>query len=861
MKADLLKYFQGFFKNSRYAYFLLDSTSLKILDANQSALDLFDIKESTDLSDRYFYEINQCEHKDKLNAEVISVFNKEILENKGYTYQQNVTTLKDRTFIAQFDFSILKYDDFSYILVSVKNVSDEVEVHHTLKTYEAIYHQLPDGVVSHSNGIIITCNDSFQKYSKEDRHTLKGKALIDLFSDQDREKIAAHVKHPEKEKFIIVSRQFEDDKWYKFIMQSFITKYKDQDVVTTIVSDYQLQEDLAKEQLRANLASEANILLEREIEKHKETQRKLETSQEISKSVFNSSIDTIISTDLENNITEVSPSACYAFKYNKEEFMSLNARDLYARDDEFKAISNSLKNDGFYIGEVTNVRKDGTEFTCFLSCAVMRNKKGDQIGYMGISRDITDLKKAEEELIKSEKKYRDLFINLGDALVIVDRDNRIIDLNNAAKKLFDSNECIGRQLFDFIHPEDMEYVKARSKEFREKGSIVNVEFRIKNTQGIKYVNLSSTAIYEGNKYVGSRDIIRDVTQEKEYQELIRKQTSHLKSIFENKSDVIMCTLDHKFNITAFNSKLEEFIKYHFDVKLEIGMNFMKLLLQNVSKKVEENLIKFYEQTIHGNPTQFDGILKGRNDEEIWIETFLSPITVEGSAKYDVAVMAMDITDKKEAEIAITKSLQEKEVLLKEVHHRVKNNLQVISSILNLQSSYVKDENTLDILRESQNRVKSMSFIHESLYRSKDFSQVNFSDYLNNLINNVVHTFLLPDKDVYLETDLGAVNLNLDQAIPCGLILNELLTNAMKYAFEGIDEPKLEVKIFEKDSKVSIWIMDNGIGLPEDFKIDETDSLGLQLVQTLTDQLDGTLEMKTGDGTKYLLTFEKMNQPD
>ncbi len=861
MRAELIKYFQNFFRNSGYAYFLLDSKKLQIIDVNIKALELFAYPDATQLIDQNFYTISSCDYREQMNDEAIEKFHKMLLESSGYTHQQEVTSGDGSIFYGEFDFSIINYNDIDYVLVGVKDISEKAELLQTLESFQAIYHQLPDGIINHTNGIIITCNESFLNYKQDDGLSLKGQHITTLFSEQDKEKILQHIENPEKGKFLIVSRQLNNNEWHKFVLESFLTKYKDQDIITTIVSDYQLQEDLAKEQLRANLASEANILLEREIQKHKETQRKLETSQEISKSVFNSSIDTIISTDLDNNITEVSPSACYAFKYSKEEFMTLNARQLYAIKEEFDAIASALKSEGFYIGEVTNVRKDGTEFTCFLSCAVMRNKKGDHIGFMGISRDITDLKKAEEELIRSEKKYRDLFVNLSDALVIVDENNRIRDLNNAAKKLFDSENCVGQQLFEFVHPEDLDFVKKRSEEFRQKGNIVNVGFRIQNGNRVKFVNLSSSAIYEGDRYVGSRDIIRDVTQEKEYQELIVKQTSHLESIFENKSDVIMCTLDSEYNVTAFNSKLAEFVYHHLGATMRIGVNFMDLLLNAVSEGVKTNLQSYYQKATSGHPTQFEGILKSKKGDEVWIETFLSPITVEGRSKFDVAVMAMDITDKKEAEIEITKSLQEKEVLLKEVHHRVKNNLQVISSILNLQSSYVKEEHTLDILRESQNRVKSMSFIHESLYRSKDFSQVNFSDYLNNLINNVLHTFLLPDKDVMLTTDLGAVNLNLDQAIPCGLILNELLTNAMKYAFTGITDPQLEVSVLEEEGKVYITVEDNGIGLPEDFRIDETDSLGLQLVQTLTDQLDGTLEFKTGGGTKYLLTFEKMNQPE
>lgn len=850
----MIKYFHDFYRISDQAYLLLDQSTLEILAVNGASVTLFGFNSQEEVLQKIFTQF--CKTEENI-SDVLS----KISNTLEHSFNTEIEQFSGNRFNARIVFSSLENSGKFYIIASITNLLEKDEMEQAMETFEAIYHELPDGIINHSNGVVITCNKSFLKTGKVGVSSIKGLSITTLFSKQDEQKILNHIAEPEKGKFIIVSRESVDGKWHKFVLESFVTMYKNDRIITTIVSDYQLQEDLAKEQLRANLANEANILLEREIEKHKETQRKLETSQEISKSVFNSSIDTIMSSDLENNITEVSPSACYVFQYTREELITLSISDLYADKSELDKIVSALDKDGFYIGEVTNKKKDGSIFTCFLSCAVMRNKKGEHIGFMGISRDISELKKAEQELIKSEKKYRDLFINLGDSLVIVDKDNNIIDLNNEAKKLFEDENCYGRNLLDFVHPDDLEEVEEKSKEFRQRGNIVNVEFRIKSDEIVKYVNLSSTAIYEGNEYIGSRDIIRDITQEREYQELIKQQTYHLQSIFENKSDVVMCTLDSNFLLTAFNSKLYEFSKYHLDVEIEIGMNFMNVLMNAISDKVKPNLKEFYDKVIDGSPIQFEGIINGKGGKQIWLETFLSPIPVEGSSKNDVALMAMDITDKKETELEITKSLQEKEVLLKEVHHRVKNNLQVISSILNLQSSYVKDQKTLDILRESQNRVKSMSFIHESLYRSKDFSQVNFSDYLNNLINNVIHTFLLPDKDVMLETDLGAVNLNLDQAIPCGLILNELLTNAMKYAFVGIKDPTLSIKIAENGNNVSVWVIDNGVGLPKDFKIDETDSLGLQLVQTLTDQLDGTLEMKTEEGTKYLLTFEKMNQPN
>lgn len=242
---------------------------------------------------------------------------------------------------------------------------------------------------------------------------------------------------------------------------------------------------------------------------------------------------------------------------------------------------------------------------------------------------------------------------------------------------------------------------------------------------------------------------------------------------------------------------------------------------------------------------------GKTDKKMVFENRYS--SVDDS---EVIVLTRDVTDKVEFETRLIESVKEKEILLKEVHHRVKNNLQVISSILNLQSSYVEDEKTLEIINESQNRIRSMSYIHESLYQTKDFASINFHDYITNLVQNLVHSYQLYSGKTKLNLDIDQVELVLDQAIPCGLILNELVSNSLKYAYPEGESGEIQIEIKEMDGKVQIRVEDFGVGLPVGFKIEESDSLGLGLVDTLVDQIDGELILKTEKGTKYLIIFEK-----
>ena len=235
---------------------------------------------------------------------------------------------------------------------------------------------------------------------------------------------------------------------------------------------------------------------------------------------------------------------------------------------------------------------------------------------------------------------------------------------------------------------------------------------------------------------------------------------------------------------------------------------------------------------------------------------MNPIFDTKGRVAEISIVAHDISEKKKSNDEMAGSLKEKEVMLKEIHHRVKNNLQIISSILNLQSSFVTDENTLEILQESRNRIRSMAIIHENLYRTEDFSSINFADYLMNLVTNLIASYRIR-VDIELSSDIEKINLLLDQAIPCGLLANELITNSLKYAWPNDEDGKIIIQLKQEGSQVSLLIGDNGIGLPKKFNEMNSDTLGLQLVLTLVEQLDGELTVNLENGTEYLIKFDNL----
>jgi two-component sensor histidine kinase/putative methionine-R-sulfoxide reductase with GAF domain len=221
----------------------------------------------------------------------------------------------------------------------------------------------------------------------------------------------------------------------------------------------------------------------------------------------------------------------------------------------------------------------------------------------------------------------------------------------------------------------------------------------------------------------------------------------------------------------------------------------------------------------------------------------------------VAIQQVRLREEREVHAQrLEASLQEKEVLLKEVHHRVKNNLQIISSLLSLQSKYITDERELDVFRESRDRVKSMSLAHERLYQSPDLAQIDFAEYIRDLVAHSFRSYRDRSALITLRIDADDVSPGLDTAIPCGLIINELVSNALKHAFPDNRTGEIRIGLHSENDQTILTVSDNGVGFPADLDFRDTDSLGLQLVTTLVEQLEGSIELDNREGTAFKITF-------
>lgn len=503
---------------------------------------------------------------------------------------------------------------------------------------------------------------------------------------------------------------------------------------------------------------------------------------------------------------------------------------------------------------------------------------GDKTYFQCVIHDLTQRNEVMRSLEKNRKSFKSVLDNSPEGIMIVS-EGEILFKNPEVQHLFGTDDIHFDHLFRETEQSQFlelleKHVKTRAiqqKQFKlyqnevqeipVEVTLVSTTFEDREAVLIIFKNVSlqnqltkemmrAEIAEETNKKL-AKEIKERIRAEKQLQEQFLRSNA----IFDSSSNTLLLTLNTEFKISSFNTHCQNYFWYMTESRIEKE----NLCMSFFSKLFSERDLRYFRRILSrvkkGESRQMEVSFHSKGTER-WMELFINPIfDTEGNVT-EISLVAHDITEKKKSEKEIYESLKEKEVLLKEIHHRVKNNLQVISSILNLQSSFVKDKHTLEILDESRNRIRSMAMIHENLYRTTNFSSIDFKAYMENLSQNLISSYHVQLSRVNLKTEMDQVELVLDQAIPCGLLVNELITNSLKYAFIGRDEGEVYIGLKEVDGKVELRIEDNGVGLPGDYDIMKSDTLGLQLVSTLTEQLDGQISVVSREGTKYLITFEK-----
>jgi len=321
-----------------------------------------------------------------------------------------------------------------------------------------------------------------------------------------------------------------------------------------------------------------------------------------------------------------------------------------------------------------------------------------------------------------------------------------------------------------------------------------------------------------------------------------------RSLFELSPEYIL-VLNLKGEILDLNSAISELIGLEKDELVGKSIFELGFILPERIEKIKEKL-----KTMEGGGEvkPYETKLLDSKGNEHYVRIFNKLVKIGGD---DLLIVVIeDLTDIKKTQKRLEKAVKEKELLIKETYHRVKNNLMIISSLLSLQSRYLKDKEALELFKESENRARSMALIHERLYRSSNLKEIDMAEYLQTLASGIFNSYTIPG--IKLNLDLDKVKMDVELAIPIGLIVNELITNSLKHAFPEGAEGEVNLKLKSLNDNILLEVSDNGVGFPDDLDWENTPSLGLQLVKSLSDQINADVEMVSDDGTAFRIKVPK-----
>jgi len=639
------------------------------------------------------------------------------------------------------------------------------------------------------------------------------------------------------------------------------------------------------------------------------------------------STDSIVMSDLEGKIIEANEATLKMYGVDdKGDVIGKNSFDLIAPEDREKAFAGmeEVRKRGYSRGwEYRIMSKDGREIPVEMDVAIMKDVEGKAVGFVAVSRDITERKRAEEEQAKVKATLHslnaaalavqrtlapgDIFSTaagelrkLGFLTTIFsldeDQSNLMIAHTSFSPELIKAAEKLtGLRLSNIRFPLDRipQYIKevfgnrvtvfSQDKERIEgflpahlkglAGKLVEIfglqkgiiaplvvegkvigalavdskELAEKDVAAVTaFANQVSIAIENTRLYKAAQQELAD---RKRAEKEIEQQRNYFQALFDGSPEAV-ASLDAQNRVVGINPAFEKIFGYTSeDIK---GKDIDDCIVPR-SRKEEGR--SFSRRAYGGEVVVAESIRKRADGREIPVSILATPITINGKREGMFAIYR-DITEWKRAEEKLKASLEEKEILLKEIHHRVKNNLQVISSLLKLQSGYIEDERYAEMFKDSQERVKSMALVHEKLYQSEDLARIDFAGYIESVVEELRRAYGAETAGIGIKIEVEDIRLGVDQAIPCGLIINELVSNSLKHAFPEGEGGEIRIAMRQVgEDEVELEVSDNGIGLPESVEIRNAKSLGLHLVSMLAeDQLVGGIKLDRTKGTRFRIRF-------
>jgi PAS domain S-box-containing protein len=483
---------------------------------------------------------------------------------------------------------------------------------------------------------------------------------------------------------------------------------------------------------------------------------------------------------------------------------------------------------------------------------------------VSLEREMAERRQVEAALRESEKRYRLIAENTVEVIAILDLSLRFTYISPSILKLrgFSPEEAMSQSLDQVITPESREIVSrilaeemaleaggqadpgrsrsAELEEYRKDGSIIWAEISLSFLRD------------EERKPVAILSVSRDITDRKAAAEKLKQSEKRYRELYDF-LPIPVYEMDLEGKLTAANRAIYETFGGSED-DLSKGFRSWQLLSPAEAEKSKSNIQKLLRGEAVGG-TEYS---LRRLDSSVFPAIVVSSIVSKDGQPAGLRGAIIDITARRQAEEEVRAALREKEILLREIHHRVRNNMQVILSLFNLQARHSLNDEARAILKEAQARIRTMSLVHEKLFQSGNLSQIDFGEYINSLAVHLVHLFRPQPGLVRLETEFDDVKMDVASAIPSGLILNELISNALNHAFPEGRVGVIRIALKRgADGLIEIRVADDGIGFPENLNFREAKSLGLQIVSLLAGQLEATISLNRTIGTAFTVTFRPL----
>ncbi len=525
------------------------------------------------------------------------------------------------------------------------------------------------------------------------------------------------------------------------------------------------------------------------------------------------------------------------------DFNGKNVRDILPRDvaDVIMAAIREADEKGISTGMQYRLELSGAVYWHELSVSRMQVPSTCERRFICLARDITERRNFEGSLRQSEERYRMLIETANEGIWAMDRDHVTTYVNQAMADMlgYSPSEMLGKKVEDFFFPEDMSFHEGRMM-LRHMGKDEVYERRFRRRDGSQLWTLVSAKVITDEKggFAGSFAMFTDITESKRADDNIRKERDRLINIFNSLPDGVYI-VDKQHRIEYINPVIER----------EFG---------------PVNGRRCYEYFHNGNEKctwcKNDDVFSGRSVRWEWYsdrngrfyDLFDMPFTnTDGSiSKLEIF---HDITERKQAEDIIRHQIRDREILLKEVHHRIKNNITTIGSMLRLKAETVRNGESRNILQDAISRVESMRIIYEKLLLTDDYIEIPVREYIENLAVAIMDIF--PEKDkVKLEYNIHDVILDVKTVFYLGIIVNELISNSMKYGFINRDSGRITISLMLNESEITMSVHDNGRGIPENFNLKGSSGFGLMIISMLLEQLEGTFIIENCNGTRGVVQF-------